>query len=113
MSITNYVETRYVGEKGKTTAVWQCETLICSDLKGALSGIHSRPSDTDIIDMAAQLVDLVSHFEDEPGYIDFDLIVGESNEVEIPVRVELDLTPAPLALISLTPCEVGKVSHVA
>ncbi len=114
MSITEHVQLRYVGDEGKATPCWLCDTLICSDLRDELRSINPMClNDTDIIDIAAQHVDLVRGFEEESGFIDFDLKTGKSIKEKVQARVELDLTPAPLAVISLAPTKEGRVSHEA
>ncbi|MEE9303724.1 MAG: hypothetical protein V3U84_08045 [Thiotrichaceae bacterium] len=105
MSIEQYVKPK-VESNDAWVFEWCCPTLICTDLEHRLSS-HQPHSITreSVLELAAISVNLVSYFEKDFGYVDFVLSPNDpiENWFEVPVRVALDLTPKPVAIISLSP----------
>lgn len=104
MSVDQFV--RYKADAEPWIAEFCCEATICSDLGERLASLgEGVVSDETVMELAATAVEVVSHFEQDPGHVDFFVIAkkADGEEVQIAARVTLDLSPEPVAMISLTP----------
>jgi len=82
---------------------WTCQGIVCSDVSDYLCRIGQPIEDHELLTLAAQAVNFVDHFEHEFAYVDFSVKAESSDGDWIGVRIELDLTPEPLAVLTLTP----------
>lgn len=101
-TLRDYVQTTGIGSDRRTVE-WICPAIVCSDVTDYLCRIGQPMDDQELLRLAAQAVDFVDHFEHAFVYVDFSVRAESSDGDWIGVRVELDLTPKPIATLSLTP----------
>lgn len=101
-TLRDYVEVTTMGDD-PWAAEWTCRAIVCSDVSDYLCRIGQPIADSELLKLAARAVNFVDHFEHDFAYVDFSVQAESSEGDWIGVRIELDLTPEPLAVLTLTP----------